>query len=91
MTCCARSLYSRYLATLVAGTGPGNTPTSAEPCIETAPKVVKIYPTADVLPANHLKFYIYFDRPMRGGKELFEQIVLVDDKGKEIDDAWLIA
>ena len=38
------------------------------------PKVVKIYPTADVLPANHLKFYIYFDRPMRGGKELFNQI-----------------
>ena len=40
MTCCARSLYSRYLATLVAGTDPGNTPTSAEPCMETVPKVV---------------------------------------------------
>jgi hypothetical protein len=56
----------------------------------TPPKVVKIYPTADVLPANHLKFYIYFDRPMRGGKELFKQILLVDDKGKEITDPWLI-
>jgi hypothetical protein len=56
----------------------------------TPPKVVKIYPTADVLPANQLKFYIYFDRPMRGGKELFKQIVLVDDKGKEIADPWLI-
>jgi hypothetical protein len=55
-----------------------------------APKVVKIYPTASVLPANHLKFYIYFDRAMRGGKELFHQIVLVDDKGKEIEDSWLI-
>ena len=53
------------------------------------PKVIKIYPTADVLPANQLKFYIYFDRPMRGGKEIFNQIVLVDDKGNEIDDAWL--
>jgi hypothetical protein len=57
---------------------------------KTPPKVVKIYPTANVLPANHLKFYIYFDRPMRGGKEIFKQIVLVDDKGKEIDDAWLL-
>ena len=54
------------------------------------PKVVKIYPTSNLLPANHLKFYIYFDRAMRGGKELFKQIVLVDDKGKEIDDPWLI-
>ncbi len=53
------------------------------------PKVVKIYPTADVLPANHLKFYIYFDRPMRGGKEIFNQIVLVDDKGQVIDESWL--
>ena len=57
---------------------------------KTPPKVTKIYPTADVLPANHLKFYIYFDRPMRGGKEIFKQIVLVDDKGQEIADPWLI-
>ncbi|MSQ93404.1 MAG: hypothetical protein EXR98_02485 [Gemmataceae bacterium] len=54
------------------------------------PGVVKIYPTADVLPANHLKFYIYFDRPMRGGEDIFNKIVLVDDKGKEISDPWLI-
>ena len=57
---------------------------------KTPPKIVKVYPTADVLPANHLKFYIYFDRPMRGGKELFDHIVLVDDKGREISDPWLI-
>jgi hypothetical protein len=54
------------------------------------PKIVKVYPTTDVLPANHLKFYIYFDRPMRGGKELFKHLILVDDKGKEIDQPWLI-
>jgi hypothetical protein len=54
------------------------------------PRIVKILPTADVLPANHLKFYIYFDRPMRGGKELFKQFVLVDHEGKEIDDPWLL-
>jgi hypothetical protein len=57
---------------------------------KTPPRVVKIYPTNDVLPANVLRFYIYFDRPMRGGREIFNQIVLIDDKGKVIDDAWLI-
>jgi hypothetical protein len=53
-------------------------------------KVLKVYPTTDVLPANHLKFYIYFDRPIRGGKELFKLIQLVDDKGNVIDEPWLI-
>jgi hypothetical protein len=54
------------------------------------PTVVKIYPSADVLPANHLRFYIYFDRPMRGGKELFKHLVILDDKGKEIEEPWLV-
>lgn len=54
------------------------------------PKVVKIYPSADVLPANHLRFYIYFDRPMRGGKELFGHLAILDDKGNEIDEPWLV-
>ena len=61
-----------------------------QPPPKTPPKVVKIYPTAGVLPANNLRFYICFDRPMRGGKELFQQIVLVDDRGKVVDDPWLI-
>jgi len=56
---------------------------------QSPPKIVKIYPTTDVLPANHLKFYIYFDRPMRGGKELFNLIQIVDDKGKVIAEPWL--
>ena len=60
------------------------------PPAKTPPTIVKVYPTAEVLPANHLKFYIYFDRPMRGGKELFKHIILVDDKGTEIDEPWLI-
>lgn len=54
------------------------------------PRVIKIYPTADVLPANHLRFYIYFDRPMRGGKELFKHLAILDEKGKEIEEPWLI-
>jgi hypothetical protein len=54
------------------------------------PRVVKIYPTANVLPANHLRFYILFDRPMRGGKELFKHLAILDEKGKEIDEPWLV-
>jgi hypothetical protein len=57
---------------------------------QTPPKVIRVYPTGNVLPANHLKFYIYFDRPMRGGKELFKLIELVDEKGNVIADPWLI-
>jgi hypothetical protein len=57
---------------------------------KTPPRVLKILPSADVLPANLLRLYIYFDRPMRGGKELFKHLVLLDDKGKEIDEPWLV-
>jgi hypothetical protein len=59
------------------------------PAAKAPPRVVKIYPTADVLPANHLRFYIYFDRPMRGGKGLFQHLAILDDEGKEIAAPWL--
>ncbi|MCI0682516.1 MAG: hypothetical protein L0Y71_10450 [Gemmataceae bacterium] len=54
------------------------------------PRVVKIYPSADVLPANHLRFYIYFDRPMRGGTGLFKHLAILDDKGQEVEEPWLV-
>jgi hypothetical protein len=57
---------------------------------KTPPKIVKIYPSAEVLPANHLRFYIFFDRPMRGGTGLFKHLAILDDKGKEIEEPWLI-
>lgn len=60
------------------------------PAAKAPPRIVQIYPTADVLPANHLRFYIYFDRPMRGGKELFKHLAILDEKGKEIEAPWLI-
>ncbi|HYV38922.1 MAG TPA: hypothetical protein VE988_24775, partial [Gemmataceae bacterium] len=52
-------------------------------------EVVAVWPTDDVLPANHLRFYIQFSRPMRGGEEIFNQIKLLDGGGEEITDAWL--
>jgi hypothetical protein len=60
------------------------------PAAKAPPRVVNIYPTADVLPANHLRFYIYFDRPMRGGKELFNHLLILDEKGKEVEEPWLV-
>lgn len=60
------------------------------PVAKAPPRVVKVYPSADVLPANQLRFYIYFDRPMRGGKELFNHLAIIDEKGKEIEEPWLV-
>jgi hypothetical protein len=55
-----------------------------------APRVVKIYPTADVLPANVLRFVIYFSQPMRGGEEIFKQIQILGPDGRPIEDPWLL-
>ncbi len=51
--------------------------------------VEKVYPSADVLPANHLRFFIHFSAPMRGGQEIFDQIRILDAKGEPVDDPWL--
>jgi len=53
-----------------------------------APAVEKIYPTSGVLPANLLKFYVHFSRPMRETKTIFDHIHLIDDKGKTVHDPW---
>ncbi|MBM4069539.1 MAG: hypothetical protein FJ271_11405 [Planctomycetes bacterium] len=56
----------------------------------TAPAAVaRIYPSADVLPANHLRFFIHFSAPMRGGKDIFDQIRILDAQGNAVDDPWL--
>lgn len=43
----------------------------------TTPRVVAIYPSGDLLPANHLKFYIDFSEPMIQG-EIFGFFSLMD-------------
>jgi len=55
----------------------------------TVATVTKIYPTDDVLPANLLRFTIYFSQPMRGGKEIFDQIQILDAQGNVMPDIWL--
>jgi hypothetical protein len=51
-------------------------------------KVTDVFPAADTLPANSLKFYIHFSQPMREGRAIFELIHLLDEDGKKILDPW---
>jgi hypothetical protein len=52
----------------------------AVPAVEpdTVPQIVSIYPTADTLPANHLKFYLVFSEPMRQGK-IWDHFELINE------------
>lgn len=52
-------------------------------------EIARVYPTADVLPANHLRFFIHFSAPMRGGKDIFDQIRILDASGNAVEDPWL--
>lgn len=55
---------------------------------ENATQVDYIAPAADRLPANMLKFGLFFSRPMREGREVFSRIHLYDAAGKEIPSPW---
>jgi len=49
---------------------------------------VQIYPSGERLPENLLRFYLYFDAPMRRG-EVYKHVRLLDEQGKEIDIPFL--
>ncbi len=51
-------------------------------------EVVTIYPSADTVPSNLLRIYLYFTNPM-GSKDPFEYISLQSDDGVEIEDAFV--
>ena len=82
----------RFDAAAVAGATAGAplTATVGRPAGNTIPSTVvaRIYPTADVVPANVLRMYIEFSGPM-GRKSGVEYIKLLDDSGKEIQGAVL--
>jgi hypothetical protein len=80
-----------YRATLLRGTEVIEAVTHQVPARPDAPaaEVVAFWPTNDILPANQLRFYIQFSRPMRGGSEIFDHIHILDANGKEIADPWL--
>src|SRR5262249_2905799 len=47
-----------------------------------------VSPMAAEVPANLLKFYLYFSRPMREGREIFEHIHILDEAGEPIPAPW---
>ncbi len=53
-----------------------------------AAAVEQVYPTADKLPENQLKFYLHFTSPMSRG-EAYRRIHLLDADGKPIERAFL--
>jgi len=67
---------------------PGATPiekTFAGPAKDTTPvtRVVQIYPSADVLPSNQLRLYIYFSAPMSRGVAA-QYLHIFDENGKAL-------
>jgi hypothetical protein len=57
---------------------------------ETTPvaRVERVYPSADVLPSNQLRLYIYFSAPMSQG-EAGERIHMLDEKAKVLPGVFL--
>lgn len=56
--------------------------------ITPATTVSKIYPSADLLPENLLKFYLHFSAPMNRGN-IYDHIHLLDESGKEVELPFL--
>jgi len=66
----------------------GSLVVDAAPTPAPATRVEHIYPSADILPANELKLYIYFSAPMSRG-EAWQHIHLLDESGKPVPLAFL--
>ena len=59
-----------------------------DPQLERTTSVERVLPSADVLPANLLKFYLHFSAPMRRG-EAYRHVRLLDAHGEPLDDVLL--
>lgn len=53
-----------------------------------AASVESVRPACAEVPANLLKFYLHFSRPMREGREVFSHIELLDESGESIGAPW---
>ncbi len=49
--------------------------------------VERVYPSANAVPANLLKFYVLFTQPMREGQG-FEQFALLDHRGRHVPEPF---
>jgi hypothetical protein len=79
----------RYRATLTTNAGPTHVEYRVPAAPPTKPAIVEaVYPSADDLPANQLKFYLHFSKPMREGPTVFDRIKLLNADGEEVEDPW---
>jgi hypothetical protein len=80
----------QYHVAFIPPGGPAVTSTVGLPAADTTPVtlVAQVYPTADVVPENQLRFYIHFSAPMgmRGGLDF---VHLLDEAGQEVTDPFL--
>lgn len=60
----------------------------AGPAAEATTRVTQVYPTASVLPANALKFYIYFSGPMQRG-DSWTHLRLLREEGTRVEYPFL--
>lgn len=72
---------------------PGSAPISIlvdipKPAAKPTTVVARVYPSADVLPENHLKFYIHFSAPMARGSG-YQHIALLDPSGVAVKVPFL--
>ena len=81
---------ARYRAVFNAPGGKPIETTFDGPPRQTVPmtRVDHVYPSADVLPSNDLKLYIYFSAAMSRG-EAWEHLHLLDANGKVLPDIFL--
>lgn len=60
----------------------------AETAAHAAATLEIVQPACAEVPANLLKFYLHFSRPMREGREVFTRIHLLDGRGEEVGAPW---
>jgi hypothetical protein len=80
----------RYRAVLTPDGGKPTETVLVIPKADAVPsaRVAAVYPSADKLPENALKFYIHFSNPMSQGGS-YRHVKLLDEKGKAVDLPFL--
>jgi hypothetical protein len=79
----------KYRAVLrMEGKTISSTQETPKRALESTTSVAAIYPPADELPENLLKFYLQFSAPMSGG-HIYDHIHLRDDAGKDVQLPFL--
>lgn len=80
-----------YLFSLAIGLSIFSSTAFASTCEPVAEKahVSAVYPTADRLPENLLRFYVYFSKPMQR-EDILSSVYLEDKEGKRLQGVFLI-